>query len=130
MDFHNLWAWGAFGGWGRAPRRGRAPLADARDVYNLGIVGSAADYVHRAGRVGRVGQLARGTVTSVLCAAEVGEYLALGRTLRFAPVEKAAPMAEELTEELSLEAKVQALADSFYLYGDGVEAEERPPEGE
>ena len=25
------------------------------DVLNLGIVGSAADYVHRAGRVGRVG---------------------------------------------------------------------------
>ena len=41
------------------------------DVLNLGIVGSAADYVHRAGRVGRVGQLARGKVLSVLCATEV-----------------------------------------------------------
>ena len=41
------------------------------DVLNLGIVGSPADYVHRAGRVGRVGQLGRGAVVSVLCPSEV-----------------------------------------------------------
>ena len=91
------------------------------DVLNLGIVGSAADYVHRAGRVGRVGQLARGTVTSVLCAAEVPELLALGRTLRFAPREVSPPKIVELTDELSLDDKVQALADAFYLYGDGAD---------
>jgi superfamily II DNA/RNA helicase len=31
------------------------PSPQVTDVLNLGIVGSAADYVHRAGRVGRVG---------------------------------------------------------------------------
>merc|ERR1719440_2690452 len=61
------------------------------DVLNLGIVGSPADYVHRAGRVGRVGQLARGSVVSVLCAAEVGDLLALGRELQFTPHERAPP---------------------------------------
>ena len=26
-------------------------------VFNLGLVGSAADYLHRAGRAGRIGQV-------------------------------------------------------------------------
>ena len=86
-------------------------------VLNLGIVGSAADYVHRAGRVGRVGQLAKGTVTSVLCAAEVPDLVALGRELHFDPVEVSPPEAATLSEELSMEERVQALTDSFYLYG-------------
>ena len=96
------------------------------DVLNLGIVGSPADYVHRAGRVGRVGQVARGTVTSVLCAAEVPELLDLGKALHFSPVERKAPEAEVLTDELSLEDQVQALSDSYYLYdlgGEGGESE-------
>ena len=87
------------------------------DVLNLGIVGSAADYVHRAGRVGRVGQLARGRVTSVLCAAEVPELLALGRELQFSPTEVAAPSLTDLTTEgMSQEDRVQVLADTFNLY--------------
>lgn len=68
------------------------------DVLNLGIVGSAADYVHRAGRVGRVGQLARGNVLSVLCAAEVDELLALGRELSFSPCERKPPDVVALSE--------------------------------
>ena len=51
---------------------------DGRRACDVRAVPSPADYVHRAGRVGRVGQLARGTVTSVLCAAEVPELLELG----------------------------------------------------
>jgi len=86
------------------------------DVLNLGIVGSPADYVHRAGRVGRVGQLARGVVTSVLCAAEVGELLQLGRVLRFEPVERGLPSpALPLTDEMTLEDQIAALSDVYYL---------------
>ena len=98
------------------------------DVLNLGIVGSAADYVHRAGRVGRVGQLARGRVTSVLCASEVPELLSLGRELQFSPAEVAAPSLSDLTADgLSQEDRVQVLADTFNLYeiaepGDAEEA--------
>ncbi|KAJ1470326.1 hypothetical protein T484DRAFT_1641576, partial [Baffinella frigidus] len=29
-------------------------------VFNLGLVGSAADYLHRAGRAGRIGQVSYG----------------------------------------------------------------------
>ena len=86
------------------------------DVLNLGIVGSAADYVHRAGRVGRVGQLARGSVVSVLCAAEVADLLSLGRELHFTPRERPAPnAAEPLSEGMSREDQVQALSDVFNL---------------
>ena len=88
------------------------------DVLNLGIVGSPADYVHRAGRVGRVGQLSRGTVMSVLCPAEVPELLALGRELQFTPVERAAPMPPALTDEMALDDKIQALSETYYLYDD------------
>ena len=88
------------------------------DVINLGIVGSAADYVHRAGRVGRIGQLARGSVVSVLCAAEVSELLALGRTLHFTPHERAAPPPVDLSlsDGMSREDQVQALSDVFHLF--------------
>ena len=87
------------------------------DVYNLGIVGSAADYVHRAGRVGRVGQTSRGSVVSVLAAAEVSELLDLGRTLQFTPVERAPPKpTEALNDEMSQEAAVQALSDLYNLF--------------
>lgn len=88
------------------------------DVLNLGIVGSPADYVHRAGRVGRVGQLGRGTVLSVLCPAEVPELLALGRELHFAPHERASPEPPTLTDELSLDEKVQILSETYYLFGE------------
>jgi len=99
------------------------------DVLNLGIVGSAADYVHRAGRVGRVGQLARGKVLSVLCAAEVEELLALGRELKFSPKARDPPEITSLSDVVKLseddekpirsgyqnEAAVQVLADLFNL---------------
>jgi superfamily II DNA/RNA helicase len=77
-----------------------------------------ADYVHRAGRVGRVGQLGRGTVLSVLCPAEVPELLALGRELHFAPHERASPEPPTLTDELSLDEKVQILSETYYLFGE------------
>lgn len=86
------------------------------DVLNLGIIGSPADYVHRAGRIGRVGQLSRGTVTSILCAAEVPELLALGRTLKFEPTEKAPPAQTALSDDDTLEDKIQALSNTYYLY--------------
>ena len=41
------------------------------DVFNLGIVGSPDDYVHRAGRIGRIGQAGRGAVVSILAESEV-----------------------------------------------------------
>ena len=61
------------------------------DVFNLGIVGSAADYLHRAGRIGRIGQSGRGRVVSVLQPAEVTELLALGTQLAFTPREREPP---------------------------------------
>ena len=54
-------------------------------VLNLGIIGGAADYVHRAGRVGRIGQQAAGAVVSIVSAAEEGALLDLGRELEFTP---------------------------------------------
>lgn len=87
------------------------------DVYNLGIVGSAADYVHRAGRVGRVGQSERGSVVSVLCAAEVSDLLELGRSLQFMPRQREPPRpSEPLSETMSQEDQVQALSDIFNLF--------------
>ncbi len=86
------------------------------DVLNLGIVGSAADYVHRAGRVGRIGQRSRGSVISVLQPAEVNELLQLGETLHFEPMQRDAPAPTALSEEMDQEAAVQALADRFHLY--------------
>lgn len=85
-------------------------------VLNLGIVGSAADYVHRAGRVGRVGQNGRGSVISVLSSSEVPELLALGTSLRFTPRERQPPKPSVLSEDMDLEQSVQALADLFHLY--------------
>lgn len=86
------------------------------DVFNLGIVGSPADYVHRAGRVGRVGQIARGAVVSVLCPAEVNDLLELGRTLQFTPRQREPPRpSQPLSEDMSQEDQVQALSDIFNL---------------
>ncbi len=100
------------------------------DVLNLGIVGSPADYVHRAGRVGRVGQTERGSVVSVLCPAEVEDLLALGRTLHFLPRERPPPQPRPLASvfrdagidgEMPAaagepnEQAVQALSDIFNL---------------
>lgn len=85
------------------------------DVLNVGLVGSPADYVHRAGRVGRIGQLERGSVISVLSAKEVPDLLSLGKALQFQPRERAAPAAKPLSDEMSFEDKVQALSDIYYL---------------
>jgi len=51
--------------------------AQVTHVFNLGIVGSDADYVHRAGRVGRIGQRQRGAVLSVLLPSEVDIYVCI-----------------------------------------------------
>ena len=86
------------------------------DVFNLGIVGSAADYVHRAGRVGRVGQLSRGVITSVLCPSEVRALIDLGQTLRFTPIERAPPMpVSPLSPEMERDDAVQALEEVLLL---------------
>jgi len=87
------------------------------DVYNLGIVGSAADYLHRAGRIGRIGQSERGAVVSVLQPAEVPELLELGAKLRFAPSERSLPAPPELSDSSEdREGTVQALEEIFSLY--------------
>ena len=53
-----------------------------------------------------------------LCvAASQLDLVALGRELHFDPVEVSPPEAATLSEELSMEERVQALTDSFYLYG-------------
>ncbi|KOO31685.1 p-loop containing nucleoside triphosphate hydrolase protein [Chrysochromulina tobinii] len=88
------------------------PTREVTDVLNLGIVGSAADYVHRAGRVGRVEEL-----------------LALGRELKFSPKARDPPEITSLSDVVKLseddekpirsgyqnEAAVQVLADLFNL---------------
>lgn len=94
------------------------------DVLNLGIVGSAADYVHRAGRVGRVGQLSRGIVTSVLTAAEVPELHQLGEVLQFTPAKVDPPPPTALEGDLSQADAVQVLSDTYNLY----EAADEPPD--
>merc|ERR1719326_2552863 len=70
------------------------------DVLNFGIVGSAADYIHRAGRVGRVGQAGQSWVISVLTPGqEVAEFLSLGSVLDFTP-EEIPPPAQPNLEQL------------------------------
>ena len=93
------------------------------DVFNLGIVGSAADYLHRAGRIGRIGQSGRGRVVSVLQPAEVTELLALGTQLDFTPREREPPPTPSLelaangTEPLAdRDGAVQTLEEIFNLY--------------
>jgi superfamily II DNA/RNA helicase len=109
-------------------------------VFNLGIVGSDADYVHRAGRVGRIGQRGSGAVLSVLQPDEVPQLLALGGSLRFTPRRVTAPEPMPLAdlaaragdgaafsgasgeeERMAPEAAARALEDIFSLY-DGAEA--------
>ena len=94
------------------------------DVFNLGIVGSPADYVHRAGRVGRVGQSERGSVVSVLCPSEVSDLLELGRTLKFTPKQREPPRpSEPLSEKMTQEDQVQALSDIFNLLESDLDAD-------
>ncbi len=54
-------------------------------VFNLGIVGTDADYLHRAGRVGRIGQACPGVVMSVLQASEACTLKELGARLKARP---------------------------------------------
>ena len=89
------------------------------DVYNLGIVGSAADYLHRAGRVGRIGQSARGAIVSILQPIEVPSLLTLGQTLRFEPKPRELQPAQRFTLEMAeadKEAAIAVLEDVFSLY--------------
>ena len=89
------------------------------DVLNLGVVGSAADYQHRAGRIGRIGQAARGRVLSVLRPSEVDDLKALGEALRFEPRERAlpppAPLREDIENEEGREEVKERLETLFYL---------------
>ena len=85
-------------------------------MLNLGIVGSAADYVHRAGRIGRVGQTSRGQVISVLQPAEVADLLSLGSALHFSPTERPPPEPVPFAEGMGQEDAVQSLSDIFHLY--------------
>jgi superfamily II DNA/RNA helicase len=125
------------------------PPAQVTHVINLGIVGSHADYVHRAGRVGRIGQRERGAVVSVLLPSEVAQLEELGGALQFTPrlVEMAepAPLAERLVgegaaagdafvaasgeqERYAPESAARAREDIFSLYaGEGIAAGGNPP---
>jgi len=84
-------------------------------VLNLGIVGSQADYLHRAGRVGRIGQRSRGQVISVLAAEELPQLLDLGSALQFTPQQRTLPEAAPLSVEMDKEEQVQALEDIYNL---------------
>ena len=87
------------------------------DVFNLGIVGSAADYLHRAGRIGRIGQSERGAVVSVLQPTEVPELLDLATKLRFVPSERALAAPPPLSDENDArDGTVQTLEEIFNLY--------------
>jgi superfamily II DNA/RNA helicase len=88
-------------------------------VFNLGLVGSAADYLHRAGRVGRLGQAEAGKIISLLDEAGVQGLQRLGSQLQFTP--EAISEADLLDSFLATEAsdadsKVRYLEDVFQLY--------------
>ena len=91
------------------------------DVFNLGIVGSAADYLHRAGRIGRIGQSELGRVVSVLQPAEVADLQALASELQFTATEREVPPMPSLEDnDLNAtegrESAVQTLEEIFSLY--------------
>ena len=89
-------------------------------VFNLGIVGTSADYLHRAGRCGRIGQNIQrpGTCISVLSEEEVALLQGLARDLNFTADEMAMPEEAEVTEASSTEDKVRLLEDVFQLFSD------------
>ena len=90
---------------------------DVTDVFNLGIVGSAADYLHRAGRVGRIGQSELGRIISVLQPAEVSDLLDLSTELRFTPRERELPSVPSLANASNdRDGAVQTLTEIFSLY--------------
>ena len=72
-------------------------------VYNLGIVGSAADYLHRAGRVGRIGQDRQGEVLSILSETELPQLVELGDQLRFTPQPRSVAPAKQLAADSTKE---------------------------
>jgi len=89
-------------------------------VLNLGIVGTAADYLHRAGRCGRIGQnIAQpGEVISVLAQQEVPLLQALGHELDFVADSMLLPADALVTEASSSDDKVRLLEDTFQLFSD------------
>lgn len=93
-------------------------FSEVSHVYNLGLVGTPADYLHRAGRCGRIGQATAGLVVSVLDTAAVPVLQSLGRQLGFTPAE--APVedlgAAGVGDESPEEDKVRFLEDIFQLY--------------
>ena len=89
-------------------------------VFNLGILGTAADYLHRAGRCGRIGQdiTDPGLCISVLAEDQVPLLMHLGSELGFASEAIELQPEAEVTDESSTEDKVRLLEDTFQLFSD------------
>lgn len=87
-------------------------------VFNLGIVGTAADYMHRAGRCGRIGQqVDRGGVCiSILRSDEVAMLKALGEELGFEVSEMELTPEEAVTDDSPQEDKIRMLEDTLQLF--------------
>lgn len=85
-------------------------------VFNLGIVGTPADYLHRAGRVGRIGQQDMGKVISVLQEEEAERLGQLGEQLAFAPEAMPVPAQDQITDQSDTDDKVRFLEDVFQLF--------------
>jgi len=89
-------------------------------VFNLGIVGTAADYLHRAGRCGRIGQdiAQKGVCISVLAQQEVPLLQELGKELDFIADSIEVPEDLEVTDASSTDDKVRLLEDTYQLFSD------------
>ena len=89
-------------------------------VFNLGILGTTADYLHRAGRCGRIGQdiTAPGLCISVLAEDQFPLLMDLGSQLGFAAEAIELQPEAEVTDESSAEDKIRLLEDTFQLFSD------------
>jgi superfamily II DNA/RNA helicase len=89
-------------------------------VFNLGILGTAADYLHRAGRCGRIGQdiTDPGLCISVLAEDQFPLLMDLGSQLGFAAEAIELQPEAEVTDESSAEDKIRLLEDTFQLFSD------------
>ncbi|KAG8464314.1 hypothetical protein KFE25_003377 [Diacronema lutheri] len=97
-------------------------FANVTHVFNLGIVGDATDYLHRAGRAGRIGHRTRGVVTSIVDADGARELRALGERLGFEPTQVELPLRSAFAsavEGSSKDEQVRFLEDVLQLYSRG-----------